>query len=351
MSYHDVVRRTWDDEVLFSALLELTYRCNLDCSFCYNDLSLVGRPLSLAQYERLLDDLAALGTMHLILSGGEPLAHPHFLELGARARALGFVVRVKSNGHALRGALARKVRDQVDPFLVEVSLHGACADTHDRQTRVEGSFERLIGNLTELRELGLRIKLNSTLTRWNEAEVEEMYALADTLGFPLQFDPEVTPRDDGDTSPLDLSASVDGIRRLLRVQRERSGASAREDTPGRLLASAPSDKHCGAGSSGIAIDPFGNVYPCVQWRRAVGSLHEKGIADLWQGSSVLAEVRETTVEVRRTLLGMGAGAPVSFCPGAAEASTGSPFALTPQMVKRRQAEQSGPGRSSLPVLA
>ena len=111
--------------LLFSVLVELTYRCNLDCFFCYNDLGAAGTPLSREQYFRLFAELRELEVLNLTLSGGEPLAHPDFLALGARARELGFVVRVKSNGHALRGELARRVRDEVDPFLIEVSLHGA----------------------------------------------------------------------------------------------------------------------------------------------------------------------------------------------------------------------------------
>ena len=140
MSFAGVLRKTWSDNLLFSALVELTYRCNLDCFFCYNDLGLQGEPLRTEQYFRFFEELRDLQVLNLTLSGGEPLAHPDFLRLGARARELGFVVRVKSNGHALRGEMARRVRDEIDPFLIEVSLHGATAATHDRQTRVPGSF-------------------------------------------------------------------------------------------------------------------------------------------------------------------------------------------------------------------
>src|SRR5205807_1264407 len=164
MSFDRLMLRTWSENRLFSALVELTYRCNLDCFFCYNDLALRGRPLSLEQYFDFFADLRDLQVLNLTLTGGEPLAHPDFLRLGARARELGFVVRIKSNGHALRGALARRIRDEIDPFLVEVSLHGATAAVHDRQTREPGSFERLLANLREMRGLGLRVKLNSTLT-------------------------------------------------------------------------------------------------------------------------------------------------------------------------------------------
>jgi MoaA/NifB/PqqE/SkfB family radical SAM enzyme len=196
MGFEQILQKTWRDNILFSVLVELTYRCNLDCFFCYNDLGLRGEPLRTEQYFDFFAELRDLQVLNLTLSGGEPLAHPDFLRLGARARELGFLVRVKSNGHALRGEAARRLRDEVDPFLVEVSLHGAVAATHDRQTRVPGSFDRLLANLREALDLGLRIKINSTMTAWNEGEIEGMLSLADSLGVRLQLDPEVTPRDD-----------------------------------------------------------------------------------------------------------------------------------------------------------
>src|SRR5262245_48139106 len=101
-----VIRRSWENHVLFGVMLELTYRCNLDCVYCYNDLGARGTPLSVGQYLAMLDELAQMRVLHLVLTGGEPLAHPDFFAIGGRARELGFCVRVKSNGHALRGALA-----------------------------------------------------------------------------------------------------------------------------------------------------------------------------------------------------------------------------------------------------
>jgi len=211
MSFDDLIGRSWDENRLVSVLVELTYRCNLDCVFCYNDLSLRGRQMRFNDYAVLLDDLAAMNVLNVTLSGGEPLAHPDFFRIGARARELGFVVRVKSNGHTLHGEVARRLRDEVDPFIVETSLHGATAATHERQTRVAGSFARLIANIGEMTSLGLRVKVNSTLTIWNESEARGMFELCDQLGVPLIFDLVVTPRDDGDRAPLALAASAEGI--------------------------------------------------------------------------------------------------------------------------------------------
>jgi MoaA/NifB/PqqE/SkfB family radical SAM enzyme len=346
LSLARVVATAWRRNLLFSVLVELTYRCNLDCFFCYNDLAAGGTPLSRDDYFRLFAELRELEVMNLTLSGGEPLAHPDFLALGARARALGFVVRVKSNGHALRGELARRLRDEVDPFLIEISLHGARAATHDRQTRVPGSFDRLLANLGELRALGLRVKLNSTLTRWNEGEIEGMFALADELGLPLQIDPEVTPRDDGDREPLQVAASRDGVLRLFRLQFARGRAAEGDQVDPRATVQisrgggtvpTPVDKHCGAGSAGLAIDPYGNVYPCVQWRRPVGNLHHQGLREIWGSSAGLAEVRDLTVRVKEGLDARGEGSRLfNFCPGSAAAYSGNPLDLYPAAVQRRE---------------
>ena len=65
-------------------LLELTYRCNLDCFFCYNDTGLQGRAALAEQYRRLFEDLRDLRPLNLTLTGGEPLAHPEFFALGRR---------------------------------------------------------------------------------------------------------------------------------------------------------------------------------------------------------------------------------------------------------------------------
>jgi MoaA/NifB/PqqE/SkfB family radical SAM enzyme len=343
MSLSRVLAATWRENLLFSVLVELTYRCNLDCFFCYNDLDLRGEPMRRGDYFRFFDDLRGLEVLNLTLSGGEPLAHPDFLALGARARELGFAVRIKSNGHALSGELARRVRDEVDPFLVEMSLHGATAATHDRQTRVPGSFDRLRANLAEVLALGLRVKLNSTLTAWNEGEIEGMFALADALGVPLQVDPDVTPRDDGGREPLQVAPTREGVLRLFRLQTERGRMAAGSGT-GEVARGAddgmvptPAGKHCGAGSAGIAVDPYGNVYPCVQWRRPVGNLHRQSIREIWRESAGLREVRELTVQAREVVDGHGpGGALLNFCPGAAAVHTGNPLEVYPSASLRKE---------------
>ncbi len=324
MPLKTLLEKTWNGNLLFSALVELTYRCNLDCFYCYNDLGQRGETLSDQQYFDFFADLAALQVMNLTFTGGEPLAHPSFLRLGRQARDLGFVLRIKSNGHALRGELAEKIRRELDPFLIEISLHGATAAAHDRQTRIPGSFERLMSNLGELRALGQRVKLNATLTRWNENEIEAMFELADSLGLRLSMSPTVTPRDDGDLGPLQIAPSDEGIKRLYRLLDSRIPDAEESEA---CTGSPSIRKNCGAGASGIAVDPYGNVYPCVQWRRPLGNLHQQRIGEIWKISPALAEVRQLNEEAKIKVLAKGQDAfGLSHCMGISEEKKGDPLA-------------------------
>lgn len=336
MAFANIIQRAWRENIPYSALVELTYRCNLDCFFCYNDLKLQGVPLSLEHYFQLFEDLRALGTVELALTGGEPLAHPDFFPLGRKARELGFVIRVKSNGHALTGKLARRLKDEVDPFGVDISLHGASAEIHNRQTRTPGSFQQLLANLREMQAAGLRVRLKTPLTVWNEKDIEALYELADERGLRLDLDPTITPRDDDELGPLTIAPSREGVLRLFQLQRQRAAriqppparppaARSREETSG-----VPADKHCGAGSGGLAVDPYGNVYPCVQWRQRIGNLHEQSIRSIWNSSPDLAEIRRLNVAVKQHIGSYGAaGQSIAFCPGLAAQQAGSPLHLYP----------------------
>jgi len=270
------------------------------------------------------------------------------------------VVRIKSNGDAFRGRLAERIRKEVDPFMVEVSLHGATAETHEKQTRVPGSFGRLLANLEEMKALGFRVRINSTLTRWNQDELDAMFELTDRLGLPLYVDSEVTQRDDGSKDVLDISPSREALTKLFRYVRERAERTAPSEPQveaGRLAdegaGGGGGEKHCGAGNSTLTIDPYGNIYPCVQWRVPVGNLHAQSIRDVWTRSTGLGAIRDLSPEIKRSVAALGDSAEfLGFCPGAAWSQTGSPFAVLPTQKDRAvaMAEAFRPGAGpSLPA--
>lgn len=303
MSYQALLTRMLNENFLFSALLELTFACNLDCFFCYNRRTASGTPLSTEEYDRLLHELKEMGTWMLTFSGGEPLLRPDFFTLGRVARDLSFAVRIKTNGTLLRRPVAERLKAEVDPFMIEVSLHGARAATHDHQTRSAGSFGTLMSNLRVMGELGLRVQLNAMLTAWNEDEMEEMIDLADRLGLGVQIDPMISPRDDGDRGPLQISPSATALGRLQGI-RGRAVATAPpppavtgRDPDGTTRPVLERCKYCGAGALGVAVDPWGNVYPCAQWRTPAGNLRQQSIRQIWEESEVLKGVRRTLEEM------------------------------------------------------
>lgn len=357
--YHTILRkRIRDKRLLHSAMLELTYRCNLDCFFCYNDKDAPGEPLTFEEYVKLFEDLARLQVLFLTFTGGEPMAHPRFFDLGRAAREHGFAVRLRTNGHALRPSVAARVKADIDPVLIEMSLHGACAETHDRQTRIPGSFARLLDNIQGMNALGLHMNLVSTLTAWNETELEAMFALADRLGVRLRFQGPVGPRDDGDTSPMRIQPSATGWARLREItdQRHAEQPAALTLSPGDECAppAATPDTadryHCGAGSEEIHVDPFGNVFPCLHLRWPAGNLHQQSIAEIWRGSPTFGRARQLSVDTARRLAGQHPiqfGAPL-FCPGLALTCTDAPAthgAKTVQPVFFRTGSQRGSAQS------
>ena len=327
MRYNEKMVETWISTYCSRFCSDLLTVVILDCYYCYNDTAATGKSMELQDYLTLMKDLEQMGTMNLALSGGEPLAHPHFFEIGRAAREAGFVVRVKSNAHAMRYDMAKRVRDEIDPFSVEVSLHGMCADTHDRQTRVPGSFDLLMKNLRVMKDLGLRIQLNSTMTTWNENEFEGMYAIADELEVKMQMDTRVTPKDNGDREPLQIYPSLAGIENLMKVQKQRAGiviAGQLINEPAEKKKSVKPKHHCGAGTGNVIIDPFGDVFPCVEWRRHVGNLHEDSIQQIWAGSKQLNEVRQISRDVNNMVnCANNEVDKVGFCPAIAEKTYGS----------------------------
>jgi MoaA/NifB/PqqE/SkfB family radical SAM enzyme len=257
----------------------------------------------LQQYQQLLEDLAKMQTMYLMLTGGEPMVHPHFFEIGRIARDLGFVVRVRTNGHLLNQHRAERIRDEVDPYLVEVSLHGATAEVHDRQTRVSGSFDSLIKNITTARQVGLRISVVSTPTAWNEHQIDAMFALCDELVVPLRFQGPVAPRDNGDTAPLVIQPKeatwgiVEARVKAQRQQQEPTEAATPIRQPAEVDREQPAT--CSVGVAGVDIDPYGNVLACMHLQESAGNLHDQSIEKIWHDSPLFQRARSRAIDAAK----------------------------------------------------
>jgi MoaA/NifB/PqqE/SkfB family radical SAM enzyme len=303
-----------------SACLELTYACNWRCAFCYNPRHHDLRPLSIGEWARVLDDLRALGTLNVTLTGGEPLAHPGFLEIARSVRERGFTLRLLTNGTLVTERLADEIA-ALRPLGVEMSIHGACAGTHERTTGARGSFEALLAAVDRLKSRGVRLVLKTVLTRLDEGELDAMIDLVTGLGVPYRVDSTLTPRDDGDRGPLAFRASEEAIERLYRHLARVGQLPEAERWSGGT--------NCGLGRVTVAVDPEGNVYPCMQWRHsALGNVRAVPLAELWRGSPVREEAARVARAANDRLAGAGSAlARFPFCPALAQQRSGDPLAI------------------------
>lgn len=312
---------------LLNAYLELTYACNWRCRFCYNPRHFDLEGLSVAEWTAVLDDLRALGTMNLTLTGGEPLAYHGFLDIVRAARERHFTVRVFTNGSLVDAKVARELA-ALFVLGVEMSLHGATAAVHDHATQRPGSYAALMVAVHLLREAGVDVVLKSPITSMNEHQIDAMIDLATESGIPLRIDGTIMPRDDGDPTPLQWAPSEKGLRRVAEI-----GVSTGTNNPVNRAAGAA---NCGIGSISITIDPEGNVYPCPQWRTsAYGNVRQTRLADMWSSSPLRSELRALAVGANDMLLEIGDEAiHAQFCPALAQKLTGSPLTPDSQFLAR-----------------
>jgi MoaA/NifB/PqqE/SkfB family radical SAM enzyme len=321
-----------------SANLELTYRCNWRCVFCYNPRHHDRRGLSGAEWIAVLDDLRALGTLSVALTGGEALLHPEFLSIARAARERRLAVRVFTNGTLVDDAMADALA-ALDPMGVELSLHGATAETHDRTTGRPGSFAALLEALARLQRRGLPLLVKTPVTRLNEHELEAIVELADRLDVPHKLDAALTPRDDGDPGPLGYRASPAAVERMYRLVAKRGRLPHADREPGMV--------NCGLGRITLAVDPEGNVYPCLQWKRSsLGNVRRTPLRELWRDSLERQEAARVAVAANEAMRDRGgAASSFPFCPALAFQNTGDP--LQPDPFHLEQAETVARVRAGL----
>jgi MoaA/NifB/PqqE/SkfB family radical SAM enzyme len=143
-------------------------RCNIRCRFCYYWDALGAENPSTGHIKSLLGYAIKHGIIDIDFSGGEPTMRKDFPELVAYAKELGFrQICVITNGLIM--ARKKYIKRLVESGLNEVlfSLHGHDAGMHDYLTQIPGSFEKIIKAIQNAKELGIRIRTNSVMTRPN----------------------------------------------------------------------------------------------------------------------------------------------------------------------------------------
>lgn len=254
--------------VPLSVIVQVTKRCNFDCSFCSETLQEPDPTLDALQ--RMRDNLA--GVPRVFLSGGEPLLRRDFVDVVDMFA--GTVVGVPTNAtrgiqHAQR--LAGKVA------FVNVGLEGPRATTN----RVRGDYDKVMAGVRAFQDAGLPLSLSAVVYRSTLAALPFTYQIADLLDagklkliLPLK---KGNALDLADHEFLSLDEAAEAFGRLAELRTVHDWRPALRltawtpDTEGHMIVVGPS----GAASAWP-------VYDAPDLLEPLGSLLDEPITTIWE---------------------------------------------------------------------
>ncbi len=337
---------------------ELTKGCNLRCIHCRASATELSSPCDLPTKAALdiIDQIAALSTPILVLSGGEPLFRSDVFELARYGTDKGLRVALATNGTMVTKACARMILD-AGVRRVAISLDGVDAPTHDAFRGIPGAFDAALAGFRNLKNLGMPMQINTTVARHNAHQLPDVLKLARSLradalhtfllvpvgcGVDIAAEQMVPPAeyeeilnwfyDQSLLGGIELKATC--APHYFRVVRQRRVVERRaaqiwqqglEDIPTARSIGAtemtmpgstgmelkthgvglpmghpgthPSEmnamtKGCLAGTAVCFISHQGEVYPCGYLPALAGDLQKQSFAEIWQNSLVFNQLRD-----------------------------------------------------------
>ncbi|MGA2413239.1 MAG: radical SAM protein [Candidatus Sulfotelmatobacter sp.] len=162
---------------------ELTKGCNLRCIHCRANATELSSPsdLSTQTARNIIDQIAAVSSPILVLSGGEPLFRSDIFELARYATDKGLRVALATNGTLVTKQVAQKIVAS-GVKRVAISLDGADAATHDTFRGIPGAFDAAITGFRNLKDLGMSVQINTTIARHNAHQLPDVLNLARSIG-------------------------------------------------------------------------------------------------------------------------------------------------------------------------
>lgn len=301
--------------------IALTYRCNLNCRFCYAgcrcktapppagrgwggghaqpggsqplpSLSLKGegaREMTTDQVKRVLDIIRCDAEVPSVSwTGGEPTLRPDLVELTHHAAGIGMRVNLITNGTNLDSELVSHLKD-AGLRSAQVSLEGPTAEVHDGLTQVAGSFERTLEGIRLLRDAELHVHTNTTVNRVNAEQLVGIVALAKEIGLDRCSMNMVIPC--GSAPNADVTITYTRMAELVDVAKRAARAQGMQflwysPTPYCIynpIAARLGGKSCAACDGLLSVAPNGDVLPCSSLPRSVGNLLKTPFDKVWEG--------------------------------------------------------------------
>lgn len=284
-----------------SILCELTYRCNLQCPYCYNPIALreYRDELSTTQWKSVLREASALGVVQAHFSGGEPTLRADLPELVETAAGAGLYSNLITQGTFLdEAALDALIGRGLDH--VQISIQAPSAAEADR---IAGTnvHEKKLQALQRVRDRNVALTLNCVLHRENHDAIADVIALAERFDIRRLELANVQFYGWAYRNRAALMPTLEQVRRAETIVE-----AARERLRGRMeityvlpdyFGDFPKPCMNGWGNEFLTVTPSGDVLPCPA-AGAIGSLRfenvrRRPLSDIWQNSDAFERFRGT----------------------------------------------------------
>lgn len=272
-----LARIAFERRIPYQATIELLTQCNLACEHCYipNHTS-SGMPFD--KVIDLLNELKLMGTLELLLTGGEIFLRKDIMDIIRHARKIGMRVSLFSNATIVNEDYLRELKDlYIEEF--SCTIFSMDADIHDSITGSKGSLYRTLHCMELVKKYGLHGGVKTVVMKKNYDSWKAIYEYCQQNGFNYIAPASIMPKIDGDTSPLAFQLNYEEMKSLYE---EESKYGLEEVN--RVTEWNAEDYICDALQYSVYIDCAGNVYPCNSFYYKVGNIYHTDLRQIWNVS-------------------------------------------------------------------
>ena len=278
---------------LYSLALELTYRCVEKCVHCYIDDAskfCVDEELSIDEWKNILRQAREMGCMKILLTGGEVLLRKDFCEIAEYAVSLGLIVNVYTTGLGMTDEIFDHMTT-IKLNSVSFSIYGGNAAEHDAITGIPGSFEKTLKAMMMFKCAGVATFIKCVVVKQNFDYLENVYKLAKRLRLRVSISPQIASGHEKKCAS-DFRLDEEQYKKFFALESRYSGITPIDDRSSISIETILKNPPCSVGQSGLSIDPFGGVHPCISFYKPFGSLKKESLKNLWDKVTELKCLRD-----------------------------------------------------------
>ena len=248
------------------AMFEISNLCNFRCRHCYmpNNIKDNGKSINRDIAFNILEQLKQFGCIKLLITGGEAILHPNFLEIYKKAYELGFVITLFSNGYSFEKKIISYL-SKLPPDKIEITLYGWDDKSYYEFTNKKDAFEKVRKNICELSKSELNFELKASLTTSNILHIDSLNNFASKINKRIKYDGIIINSLDQSNSilfnrlpPQDVVAFENNykIEPVIHNYSLTQNSNKDEETLFK----------CGAGKNSFCINASGELLACAQLR-------------------------------------------------------------------------------------